>query len=151
MKSEFIDNRSGRGNTASMTTDNKSIVQRALAGLIETGDVDALAPSLSDDFVHHRPGSVTSTKAEWLAAVRAALVPLAGMRVEIHQVLADGDHVVMHSRRWLPGGGPEIAVVDFWRVDDGLITEGCEIIEPVAQVAANLAWWEPAGVAAADC
>ena len=144
MKSEFIDNRSGRGNTASMTIENKTIVQRALAGLIETGDVDALAPFLSDDFVHRRPGSTTSTKVEWLAAVRAALVPLAGMQVEIHQVLADGDHVVVCSRRWLPDGGPEIAVVDIWRIDDGLIAEGWEIIEPVAQVAANLAWWEPA-------
>ncbi len=90
MKSEFIDNPDGRGNTASMTTENKSIVQRALAGLIETGDVGTLAPLLSDDFVHHRPGNTTSTKVEWLAAVRAALVPLAGMQVEIHQVLADG-------------------------------------------------------------
>ncbi len=144
MKSEFIDNRGGHANTASMTTANKSIVQRALAGLIETGDVDALARFLSDDFVHHRPGSTTSTKVEWLAAVRAALVPLAGMQVEIHQVLADGDHVVMYSRRRLPGAGPEIAVVDIWRIDDGLIAEAWEIIEPVAQVAANLTWWEPA-------
>lgn len=127
-----------------MTTENKTIVQRALAGLIETGDVDALAQRLKDDFVHHRPGSITSTKREWLAAVRAALVPLADMRVEIHQVLADGDHVVVYSRRWLPDTGSEIAVVDIWRIDDGLIAEGWEIIEPVAQVAANLAWWEPA-------
>jgi predicted SnoaL-like aldol condensation-catalyzing enzyme len=133
-------------NIENKTIENKTIVQRALAGLIETGDVEALGTFLSDDFVHRRPGSTTSTKAAWLAAVKTALVPLAGMRVEIHQVLADGDHVVMHSRRWLPGGGPEIAVVDFWRVDDGLITEGCEIIEPVAQVAANLVWWEPAAV-----
>ncbi|MET7397043.1 nuclear transport factor 2 family protein [Dactylosporangium sp. NPDC005572] len=125
-----------------MTNENTGIVQRALAGLIETGDVDALGAHLSDDFVHHRPGAVTSTKAEWLAAVRAALVPLAGMQVEIHQVLADGDHVVMYSRRWLPAGGPEIAVVDMWRLGDGLITEGWEIIEPTAQVAANLVWWE---------
>lgn len=144
MKCEFIDNRSGRGNTASMTTENKNIVQRALAGLIETGDVDALAPLLSDDFVHHRPGAVKSTKAEWLAAVGAALGPIAGMQVEIHQVLADGDHVVMHSRRWLPDAGPEIAVVDIWRIEDGLIAEAWEIIEPVAQVATNLVWWETA-------
>ncbi|MFC0099745.1 nuclear transport factor 2 family protein [Micromonospora marina] len=127
-----------------MTTANKSIVQRALAGLIETGDVDALARFLSDDFVHHRPGSTTSTKVEWLAAVRDALVPLADMQVEIHQVLADGDHVVMYSRRRLPGAGPEIAVVDIWRIDDGLIAEAWEIIEPVAQVAANRTWWTPA-------
>lgn len=143
MKSDFIDNRDDRGNTASMTTDNKSIARRALAELIETGSVEALEPLLSEDFVHHRPDSTSSTKAEWLAAVQAALSPLAGMRVEVHHLLADGDHVVMHSRRQLPDAGPEIAVVDIWRVDDGLIAEVWEIIEPVAQAAANLVWWEP--------
>ncbi|MFI6743095.1 nuclear transport factor 2 family protein [Nonomuraea sp. NPDC050451] len=149
MKWDFIDNRRDGRNTASMTaenmtTDNKSIVQRALTTLVATGDVDALAPLLSEDFVHHRPGSTSSTKAEWLAAVRAALIPLAGMQVEIHHVLADGDHVVMYSRRRLPGAGPGIAVVDIWRLDDGLIAEAWEIIEPVSQVAANLVWWESA-------
>ncbi|MER7694249.1 nuclear transport factor 2 family protein [Streptomyces sp. NPDC097610] len=128
-----------------MTTDSKSIVQRALAELIEMGSVDALEPLLSDDFVHHRPDSTSSTKAEWLAAVQAALTPLADMRVEVHHLLADSDHVVMHSLRQLPDAGPEIAVVDIWRIDKGLIAEGWEIIEPVAQAAANLVWWEPAG------
>ncbi|HZO69128.1 MAG TPA: nuclear transport factor 2 family protein [Kribbellaceae bacterium] len=125
-----------------MTTDNKGIVERALAQLIGTGDVDALESLLSDDFVHHRPDSTSATKAEWLAAVRA--VPIADLRVEVHHVLADGDHVVMHSRRWLPDAGPGIAGVDIWRLDDGLIAEGWEIIEPVAQAAANMVWWEPA-------
>ncbi|MFI0453373.1 nuclear transport factor 2 family protein [Actinomadura sp. 6N118] len=127
-----------------MTTGNKSIVQRALADLIETGSTNALEPLLSDDFVHHRPDSTSSTKAEWLAAVHAALTSLAGMQVQVHHLLADGDHVVMHSRRELPDAGPEIAVVDIWRLDNGLIAEGWEIIEPVAQAAANLVWWEPA-------
>ncbi|WP_328808860.1 nuclear transport factor 2 family protein [Nonomuraea montanisoli] len=128
----------------STTPDNKTIVQRALTALVATGDVDALALLLSDGFLHHRPDATSSTKAEWLAAVRAALVPLAGMQVEIRHVLADGDHVVMHSLRRLPGGGPEIAVVDIWRLDDGLIAEAWEIIEPTAEAAAHLVWWEPA-------
>ncbi|WP_433182695.1 nuclear transport factor 2 family protein [Actinoallomurus sp. CA-150999] len=144
MKSEFIDNRRDGGNTAAMTTENKSTVQRALAELVETGDVDALAALLRDDFVHHRPDSTSSTKAEWLAAVRSALIPLADMQVEVQHVLADGEHVVMSSRRRLPGAGPEIAVVDIWRFDGGLIAEAWEIIEPVAQATANLAWWESA-------
>lgn len=142
MKSDFIDNRRDRGKTAPVTTDNKNIVQQALAELIATGSVDSLEPLLSDDFVHHRPDS-TSTKAEWLDAVRTALTPLADMRVEVHHLLAEGDHVVMHSRRTLPDAGPEIAVVDFWRIDDGLIVEGWEIIEPVAQAPVNMVWWEP--------
>jgi predicted SnoaL-like aldol condensation-catalyzing enzyme len=127
-----------------MTTQNKDLVRRAMARLIETGDVDALAPFLSEDFVHHRPDSTALTKTDWLTAVRTALVPLAGMRVEINHVLGDSDHVMVHSRRRLPDSGPEIAVVDIWRVQEGLIAEGWEIIEPVAQAAANLVWWEPA-------
>jgi predicted SnoaL-like aldol condensation-catalyzing enzyme len=127
-----------------MTIDNKTIVQRALAGLIETGDVNALATHLTDDFLHRRPDSTTSTKAQWLAAIRAALLPTAGMQVEILHVLADGDHVVVHSRRWLPDSGPQIVVVDIWRIHAGLIAEGWEIIEPVNQAATNLVWWESA-------
>lgn len=140
MNSEFIDNRRRRRNTASMN--NKDLVQGALAQLVETGDVDALGTLLSDDFVHHKPDSTSSTKAEWLAAVRA--VPLADLRVEILHVLADGDHVMMYSRRSLAGAGPGIAGVDIWRFDDGRIVEGWEVIEPLADVAANLLWWESA-------
>ncbi|MGW4170571.1 nuclear transport factor 2 family protein [Streptomyces chartreusis] len=127
-----------------MTTDSKSMIQRALAELLATGSVEALQPLLSDGFVHHRPDSTSSTKAEWLAAVQAALGPLADMRVEVHHLLAEGDHVVLHSRRRLPDGGPEIVVVDIWRIDGGLVAECWEIIEPVAQAAANLVWWEAA-------
>ncbi|MFI0480377.1 nuclear transport factor 2 family protein [Actinomadura sp. 9N215] len=127
-----------------MTTENKNIVQKALAELIETGDVDALGRLLSDGFVHHRPDATSRTKAEWLAAVRASWEKIADMRVEVLHVLADGDHVVMYSRRSLPDSGPEVAVVDIWRFDGGLIAEAWEVIEPVAQAAANLAWWEPA-------
>ncbi|RAO13990.1 nuclear transport factor 2 family protein [Micromonospora noduli] len=125
-----------------MTTENKSIVGRALAGLVDTGDVDTLASYLSEDFTHHRSDSTTSTRAQWLAAVRAALGPTAGMRVDILHLLADGDHVVVHSRRRLPDGGPEIVVVDVLRIADGLIAEVWELIEPAAQAAANGAWWD---------
>lgn len=127
-----------------MTDDNRTIVQRAMAALVETGDVDALAAFLSDDLVHHRPDGTTSTRAEWLAAVRAASGPTTGMRIEVVHLLSDGDHVVVHTRRRLPGTGPEIVVVDVLRIAGGLIAEIWEIIEPVAQVTANATWWEPA-------
>ncbi|NUR48432.1 MAG: nuclear transport factor 2 family protein [Hamadaea sp.] len=128
--------------TSSSYADSKAIVQQALTALIATGDVDALARSLRDDFVHHRPDARNSTKTEWLDSVRAALVHLAGMQVDIQLVLADRDHVMMHSRRWL-AGGPEIAVVDIWRIRDGLIAEAWEIIEPVAEATGHLRWWAP--------
>jgi predicted SnoaL-like aldol condensation-catalyzing enzyme len=124
---------------AGMTTDNKTIVTQALQQMVATGGTDALEPLLREDFVHHKPDSTSSTKTEWLADVRA--VPIDRLRVEILHLLADGDHVMLSTRRWLDGGGPGIAAVDIWRLEDGLITEAWELVEPLADVAANLAWW----------
>jgi predicted SnoaL-like aldol condensation-catalyzing enzyme len=124
------------------TTDNKSIIQQALAELLATKSTKALEPLLSRDFIHHRPDR-TSTKAEWLASLDKALVPLADQEVEVLHLLADGDHVVMHSRRRLPGG-PEIAVVDIVRFADGLIVEVWETIEPLTEAEAHLTWWDAA-------
>ena len=147
MNCDFIDNRGAGGNTSAMTTENKpadnlSIIERALAGLVADGATDALDSLLREDFVHHRPDA-TRTKADWLAAVRA--VPLDDLRVELQHVLADGDRVVMVSRRRLDGGGPGITGVDIWRLEDGLIVEGWETIEPVGDATANFTWWQPAG------
>ncbi|NUP05565.1 MAG: SnoaL-like domain-containing protein [Polyangiaceae bacterium] len=125
-----------------MTTNNKDIVQRALSALLGTRNVDALTPFMTEDFVHHRPDA-RRTKSEWLAAVQAALVPLAGMDVAIQHLVADGDHVVMHSRRRLPAG-PEIVVVDIFRLEAGRIAEAWEVIEPAVDATANFKWWERA-------
>jgi predicted SnoaL-like aldol condensation-catalyzing enzyme len=124
-----------------MPTDNKHIIQNALSSLIQTGDATALEPFLHADFLHHRPDS-TSNKAQWLAAVRA--VPLALLRVDIRHLLADGAYVVMHSRRSLTTGGPEIDGVDIWRVEDGLIAEAWELLEPVSESADHFVWWQAA-------
>ena len=127
-----------------VTIDNKQIIERALSGLIASGEVDSLAGVLHDQFVHHRPDS-TSGKAEWLAAVRA--VPIADLRVEIHHLLADGAHVVMHSTRRLAGHGAAITGVDIWRFQDGLIVEGWEILEPATEAAAHMVWWKSSEMA----
>ena len=123
-------------------TDNKTIIQQALGELLATNSTKTLEPLLSRDFIHHRPDR-TSTKAEWLASLEKALVPLADQEVEMVHLLADGDHVVMHSRRRLPGG-PEIMVVDFVRFADGLIVEVWETIEPLSEAEAHLTWWDAA-------
>ncbi|MFD6138612.1 nuclear transport factor 2 family protein [Promicromonospora sp. NPDC060271] len=128
--------------TRSTATDNKTIVGRAFADLVESGDVASVERVLSDGFVHHRPDSTFSTKAEWLASMRASLEKIAGMQVEIKHMLADGDHVVLHSRRRLPSGA-EITVVDIMRFEDGLIAEAWETIEPTAEAASHLTWWAP--------
>jgi predicted SnoaL-like aldol condensation-catalyzing enzyme len=126
-----------------MTTDTKAAAMQAFALLLETGDTDVLEPLLSDGFVHHRPDG-TSTRAEWLAAVRGAFDHLADMEIEVHHVMGEGNLVMVHARRWLPEGGPEIVTVDILRFENDQVTEAWEIIEPLAEAASHLTWWEPA-------
>lgn len=120
-------------------TNNKHIIQHALAELARTGDAAVLDPLLHADFIHHRP-DMTRTKAEWLQAVRA--VPLPELRVQVHHLLEDGPYVVMCSKRWLASGGPEITGVDIWRVEDGLIREAWETLETSTSAPANMKWYE---------
>ncbi|MFI2362883.1 nuclear transport factor 2 family protein [Promicromonospora sp. NPDC019610] len=126
--------------TPGTSTDNTSIVTAAFAALTETGDTDAVAQALTDGFVHRRPDGTSRSKAEWLAAVRGSLDHIDGMEVTVLHLLADGDHVLLHSRRRLPAG-PEITVVDIMRFEDGRIAEAWELIEPTAEARAHLTWW----------
>ncbi|MFE4452228.1 nuclear transport factor 2 family protein [Streptomyces sp. NPDC056796] len=111
-----------------MSTDNKELVLACVESYGQ-GRLDEVAPLLRDDFADHGLPFRTSTKADWLAVARE--LPLAGMRVDIRRLVAEGDHVTMFSRRWLPAAGLDIAVADVFRVRDGLIAERWEIVEPV--------------------
>ncbi|MFI5707680.1 nuclear transport factor 2 family protein [Kribbella sp. NPDC051620] len=124
-----------------MTTQNKQLVQQALAQLIGEGGVTALEPFVSEDFRHHRPNGRTRTKSEWLTDVGNALTPLGGMKVEILHIFSDADHVVVHTHRHLPDG-PSIAVIDILRVTDNQITEAWEVIEPLVEADSHLTWWQ---------
>ncbi|GAA0955671.1 hypothetical protein GCM10009554_63810 [Kribbella koreensis] len=125
-----------------MTTQNKQLVQRALAELIGEGGVAAVEPLLSDDFRHHRPDGLIRDKTEWLNDVGNALDPLKDMKVDILHILSDADHVILHTHRHLPDDGPSIAVVDIIHLADNLITEAWELLEPLAEADAHLTWWD---------
>lgn len=146
MNCDVIDTGPGPEHTGDMTTqstsaDTVTAVTTAFAGLVATGDTGPVEQLLAPDFRHHRPDATSSTKEQWLDAVRGSLERIDGMEVEVKHVLATEDHVVMHTRRRLPGG-PEITVVDICRFEDAKIAEAWEIIEPTAEAAAHLSWWD---------
>jgi predicted SnoaL-like aldol condensation-catalyzing enzyme len=111
-----------------MSAESKQLVMKCLE-LYGKGELDAVAALLRDDYADHGLPFRTATKAEWLVAARG--LPLAGLRIEIRRLVAEGDHVTMFSRRWLPEAGLDIAVADVFRVQDGLIAERWEVVEQI--------------------
>jgi predicted SnoaL-like aldol condensation-catalyzing enzyme len=130
--------------TGSAGEANVDTVRRVLGEVFGAGDVGALGPVLGESFVHHRPDGTSRGRQEWVAAVRETVAEARGVQVDVQHLLADGDHVVMHSVRRLPGG-PAVAGVDIWRFDGGRIVEAWEVLEPAAEAAGHLRWWESAG------
>lgn len=117
-----------------MSNDNKELVLKCL-GLYAKGDLESVAPLLRDDYADHGLPFRTATKAQWIAA--AGKLPLAELRIDIRRLVAEGDYVTMFSRRWLPGGGLDIAVADIFRLQDGLIAERWEVVEQIPADAPN--------------
>ncbi|MFJ6567604.1 nuclear transport factor 2 family protein [Streptomyces sp. NPDC091292] len=115
-------------------TEGKELVLTCLE-LYGKGDLDAVAPLLRDDYVDHGLPFRTRTKADWMAVARQ--LPLAEMRFDIRRLVAEGDYVTMFSRRWLPGGALDIAVADVFRLQDSLIAERWEVVEPIPADAPN--------------
>ncbi|MFF6935158.1 MULTISPECIES: nuclear transport factor 2 family protein [unclassified Streptomyces] len=111
-----------------MSTDNKKKVLTCLE-LSGKGDFDAMAPLLREDYVDHGLPFRTSTRAEWIAVARG--LPFPEMQIDIRRLVAEGDYVTMLSRRRLPTAGLDIAVADVFRLQDGLIAERWEVVEPV--------------------
>jgi predicted SnoaL-like aldol condensation-catalyzing enzyme len=88
-------------------------------------------------YIQHNPGlpdgrdAVLTGLPAWLSG--------SGMRAEIKRVIAEGDLVVVHSRFAVPGkvDAPAMAVMDIFRVQDGLIVEHWDVLQEVPKTAAN--------------
>jgi predicted SnoaL-like aldol condensation-catalyzing enzyme len=86
---------------------------------------------ISPDYIQHSSLAELGAQAlkDWLDA-RKADSPDAVQT--IHRSFADGDHVIVHVHvvRW--PGDPGIAVVDIFRMEEGLIKEHWDVLQDIA-------------------
>lgn len=108
-----------------------------------SGDVDGVGALLADDFVSHNPRvahvdpSVTSGRQAFVEYLGGPIGDeLLNGTVEAARVISDADHVVIHSRL-VTRDGQELAVVDIFRVRDGLVSEHWDVVQPVPETPAN--------------
>jgi predicted SnoaL-like aldol condensation-catalyzing enzyme len=92
------------------------------------GNVEVLRTVLHEDFVEHSPGNPSGRDAftDFMAAS-----PAAKATYELKRVIADDEHVVVHYLMHTPGDDRGTAVVDIWRLEDGLIVEHWDVMQPV--------------------
>ncbi|MFF3223701.1 nuclear transport factor 2 family protein [Nocardia suismassiliense] len=113
--------------TNDLATRNKNLVLHGLAQFAD-GNLDGMRALLHEDFRAHAPGNPSGRDAflEFTADS-----PIAGSRLDIKRVIADDDYVAVHYHL-IPQDDPRgAAVVDIWRLVDGMITEHWHALQPV--------------------
>ncbi|WP_427967731.1 nuclear transport factor 2 family protein [Altererythrobacter sp.] len=99
-------------------------------------DSSAVDQYISPDYIQHSSLAEPGVQAlkDWLDA-RAEDSPDA--KQTIHRAFVDGDHVIVHVevKRW--PGDTGFAVVDIFRLEEGMIAEHWDVIQEVAQDSPN--------------
>lgn len=135
---QVIDDRAdGAGTLSETEVRNREVVLGLYETQFNTGDFEQVRRFYAPDFVDHNPevpgGDLDGLEryvGEW-----ASRFP--DIELRIVRVLVDGDFVVLHVQgRLTPESEPD-AVMEIWRVRDGLLAEHWEVVQPVAVNRAN--------------
>lgn len=112
----------------------RDIVMEALTALFVNFDPEAAAQYLAPDYIQHNPGVPTGA-----APVLAFLPQLKemGLRADVHRVLTDGDLVALHStyHNAQAFGAETLVAFDIFRVENGLIVEHWDNLQPYVPAA----------------
>ena len=121
--------------TSTLLTDqNRQLVLEAVSRF-GAGDIAGFTELLGKDFVSHNPHvahnpaaqSGREAFADYLSGPGSA--HLRNATVAAKHLLADGDLVAVHTHVATPQG--DLATVDLFRVDDGMIVEHWDVVQQV--------------------
>ncbi|SEG14871.1 Predicted SnoaL-like aldol condensation-catalyzing enzyme [Nonomuraea solani] len=114
-----------------MAQRNRELVLHGFAEFA-AGNIDILRTLLHEGFVEHSPGNPSGREAfiEFIAQA-----PVTGSRLVLKRVIADDEYAVVHYHMVPPGDERGVAVVDIWRLENGLITEHWDVLQPVPEPA----------------
>ncbi len=95
-------------------------------------DPDAARPLLAPDYIQHNPQIPTGAEA-LLGFI--PMIEQSGMTVTTHRVITDGDMVVLHNTYENADafGAPSLAAFDVFRVEDGLVVEHWDNLQPIPE------------------
>lgn len=107
---------------------------------MERGDLEAMAALIDDDVVWHEIGRAEPRRGKAALAAAAASADYT-IDVEVHDVLANDDHLVVLANATATRGGRTLAyrVAEIYHVKDGRISERWAFSDDTAAITAFFA------------
>ncbi len=100
------------------------------------GRTDLAAEYVAEGLIQHNP-NLPDGLAALTALVESLRAQLPGLHFEPRRIAAEGDLVFVHSHFTPAPGDRGLAVVDVFRIEDGLIAEHWDVNEAVPETTAS--------------
>jgi predicted SnoaL-like aldol condensation-catalyzing enzyme len=119
-----------------MNTPSTQLVREYLEVLWNQGKTEAADRYLAANLIQHNP-NLPDGRAPLVDYIEGARKQMPDMRFELRRMAAEGDIVFAHSLFTANGGAVAMAVVDVFRIADGLIAEHWDATETVPATTAS--------------
>lgn len=117
--------------------DNRAVVQRFVDLFLRQLKVrEAFETSVAENYIQHNP-MAPDGKAAAITMLEGMFGSMPGLSFEIARILVDGDLAAVHSLLKTSPDDRGVAVVDVFRIQDGMIAEHWDVIQPVPEQSAN--------------
>ena len=116
---------------------NKDVVLAFYETAINKKDADAAAAFIGPKYIQHNPRAADGVEAlkgfinGYLKKANPAL------KATVRRVVVQDDLVVLHVQSLAQPGGPETAIVDIFRVENGKIVEHWDVMQQVPEQMAH--------------
>ncbi|MFD7731018.1 ester cyclase [Kitasatospora phosalacinea] len=116
--------------------ENKQTVLAFYQAAINDKDHKAAAKLLSHGYIQHNPRIADGLEGfrEFVETLEADFPHL---HAEVKRIFAEGDYVIAHVHGIRVPGGPETAIVDIFRLEDGRIAEHWDVMQQIPDEARN--------------
>lgn len=115
---------------------NRALVLEFYDNFFNKHQVDEASKVVAEDYIQHNP-NVPDGKEPFVSYFRGYFEENPTSRVRIVRSAADGDLVWLHVYWPSIGDAPASAVLDIFRVKNGMIVEHWDVIQEVPEEAAN--------------
>ncbi|MBY6005632.1 nuclear transport factor 2 family protein [Salipiger bermudensis] len=115
---------------------NLALVTEFYEGVFLDHDVAAASAVVADSYIQHNP-NVPDGKAPFVSYFTGLFAENPAAKNEIVKSAASGDLVWLHVHSTAGADDRGRAIVDIFRVADGMIVEHWDVIQPVPETSAN--------------
>jgi predicted SnoaL-like aldol condensation-catalyzing enzyme len=117
--------------------ENKAVVLAFYEAAINQKDIDAALAFIGPRYIQHNPRSQDGVEGfkGFIANYLKKANP--GLHAVVQRVVVEGNLVVLHVKSQPEPGGPVIAIVDIFRVEDGKIVEHWDVMQTVPEKMAH--------------